>query len=73
MNAQLISEQVAQQNSDAMGEICMLYAEMNAVVECLDEQFSGGGDSRKRMSRAHALTMALDRLIQEVGKQSGAC
>lgn len=73
MNAQLTTAQIALQDSDAIGEICMLYAEMNAVVKCLDETFDASGDARKRTIRAKALTMALDRLIQEVGKQSGAC
>jgi hypothetical protein len=61
---------IAKKDSDAVAEVACLYHEMNAVVRSLDEIVDSHDNGM--VDRAKGLTMALDRLIQEVGRQTGA-
>lgn len=63
-------------DSAALSEICVLHCEMEAVVQALDDNiddlYSGDRDQKETLSRVKGLTMALDRMIREVGRQAGA-
>lgn len=74
MAGQLTAEQlatIAARDSAAVSEVACLYHEMNAIIESLDEIIDS--HDREMVNRAKGLTMALDRLIQEMGRQTGAC
>lgn len=75
MSTKLTAEQIAKKNSTAMANICVLYCEMEAVVETLDDYmddlFSGDRDPKETLNRAKGLTMVLRRIVRETGRQAG--
>ena len=74
--AQLPPAQIAQNDSDALAEICMLYCEMEAVADSLQDSLNAsadGSNAKRQRDRAYHLSMALQRLVQEVGRHAGAC
>ena len=76
MGMQLTPEQIAERNSAALADICCLYNEMDAVVKTLDDYmddlYSGERDQKELLNRSKGLTMALCRMIHEVGREAGA-
>lgn len=73
MANELTPAEIAQKKSDALSEICALFCEMESVVRCLDgaiDDLHSAGKNEANLAKG--LTMALDRMIHEVGRQAGA-
>lgn len=63
-------ERINKRNSDAVSEISMAYWEMDAITKALYDCVEK--DGKEFRSQAYHLTMALDRLHREIGRQVGA-